>query len=130
MTLFCSCNKLFTNKMNSISSGKILGGKFGNLDKNILTTILTYLDLNDYINGVPLLCREICLVFIQNSEFIWRTYFSYEFLHLEYPDNVKEDNETWYLYFKKSFLIFKAIRYHWSKIVELTNLKTADPNKR
>ena len=57
---------------------------------------------------------------MNNSEYLWKMWFQSEFLRLEYNDHKKTKEESYFNYFKRSFLLYKRIRNALKGIVEKT----------
>ena len=66
-----------------------------------------------------------------SKDFLWKRFFEDEFLMLDFPDHKRKAEETYYEYFKRSFVdYYQRFRFLLKSIVYQTNQASADVYKQ
>jgi hypothetical protein len=97
------------------------------IDVDLFTTMIAgvYLTFDECIQVFPRLSKQIAQYMGPSREFLWKRFYEQEFLRLEYPDQRKKEGESYFEFFKRSFVGgYKLMRRYLTGIVEETNAKT------
>jgi hypothetical protein len=66
-----------------------------------------------------------------DRDYIWKRFYEQEFLRLEYPDHKKGKDESFFEYFKRSFVgCYKRMRFLLRGIIYETNQRSHDVFKQ
>ena len=91
-------------------------------DENLSSVLFQFLGFDEVVNGLMRLNKYNSRFLKPDSyDFIWKFLFSYEFLNPSYEDHKKNAEESYYSYFKRSFLVYQEFRRTWATVIRLTN---------
>ena len=102
------------------------------LDYNLFSTYIAggYLDFHETFNTFSCLNRQFRSFLGGDREFLWKKFFEQEFLRLEFPDHKKNSSETYFAYFRRSFVdYYKRMRYLLRGIIYETNERSHEVYK-
>lgn len=110
--------------MESLERKRTLSDVF---DSDLTVILSRFLSFDDCMASMIKLNKQFNKFFSGGIDFIWKSFFTSEFLHLDYPDHHREENESYHSYFKRSFLMYKRIRLLFKEIIEMTNAVNEEP---
>jgi len=84
----------------------------------------TFLDFDESFRIFPKLNKRYARYMAPENEYLWKRFYEEEFLCIEFPDHKRQEGESFYGFFRRSFQIFKHIRYLLRSIVTETNLRS------
>jgi hypothetical protein len=101
-------------------------------DFNLFTAYLAghYLSFDDFYLTFSRLNRQFNGYVDCKNEFLWKKLYIEEFYREKYPDMKKAESESWFEYFKRSFIMYKRIRWLLRRIVDVTNEKSDADHKQ
>lgn len=91
-------------------------------DNNLASILVTYLTFDECMASLSLLNKQYNKFMKEGGvDYIWKGFFTQEFLHLDYVDHKRANNETYFQYFKRSFGMYKHVRKLLTEIIEKSN---------
>jgi hypothetical protein len=75
------------------------------------------LDFDDSFRIFPRLNKRYASYMAPERDYIWKRFYEQDFYKVEFPDNKREESESFYQFFRRSYQVYMRIRYLLRSIV-------------